>query len=78
MKRMSNRLVARMLHISEQGLRVQARERPELLGFPVVCVRSSVIIMDEPFFRYFYKEDWQEELNKFWEENSNVRTESND
>lgn len=77
MKRMSNRSVARMMNISEQHLREQARERPELLGFPVSCVKSRVIIMDEPFFRYFCGDDWKERLNEYWRE-QDVCTESND
>lgn len=43
---------AAVLNIDPQSLRLQARHRPELLGFPVICIGSRVKIPREPFLRF--------------------------
>jgi len=43
---------AEYLGCSAQQLRVCARERPELLGFPTIIVNSRVLIPKEAFIRF--------------------------
>ena len=42
-------IVSEYLGCDQQTLRLQARLRPDLLGFPVVCVGTRVKIPKEPF-----------------------------
>lgn len=44
--------IAPILRSDPQLIRMQARERPELLGFPVVCIGSRVKIPKEGFLRH--------------------------
>lgn len=44
--------IAPILRSDPQLIRMQARERPELLGFPVICVGSRVKIPREGFLRF--------------------------
>lgn len=46
-------IVAPFLGCDQQTLRLQARHRPDLLGFPVVCLGSRVKIPKEPFIAFF-------------------------
>ena len=41
--------IAPILGSDPQLIRMQARERPELLGFPVICIGSRVKIPKEGF-----------------------------
>lgn len=43
---------ASVIGASAQAIRIQARECPERLGFPVVCVGSRVKIPREPFVAF--------------------------
>ena len=45
-------IVSSYLGCDQQTLRLQARLRPDLLGFPVVCVGSRVQIPKEPFLAF--------------------------
>ena len=45
-------IVASVLEADPQELRMQARERPELLGFPVICIGTRVKIPKEGFLLY--------------------------
>ena len=45
-------IVAEYLGCDQQTLRLQARLRPDLLGFPVVCVGTRVKIPKEPFLAF--------------------------
>lgn len=45
--------IAPYLHSSPSTLRIQAREWPELLGFPVVIVGRRVKIPKTRFVQYF-------------------------
>ena len=44
--------VSKVLKCSEQTLHLQAQLRPELLGFPVVCIGNRVKIPKEPFIKF--------------------------
>lgn len=44
--------IAPILKSDPQLIRMQARERPELLGFPVVCIGSRVKIPREAFLSF--------------------------
>ena len=44
--------VAEVLECSPQALRIQAREKPELLGFPVTVIASRTKIPRIPFLRF--------------------------
>lgn len=44
--------VSGVLKCSEQTLHMQAQLRPELLGFPVVCIGNRVKIPKEPFIKF--------------------------
>ena len=44
--------VAGVLGADPVTLRLQARERPELLGFPTICVGTRVKIPKRPFLRF--------------------------
>lgn len=44
--------VGAVLMADPQTIRVTAKQRPELLGFPVFCVGNRVKIPREPFLRY--------------------------
>lgn len=44
--------VASYLHTNPQALRQQARECPELLGFPVIVVGTRVFIPKRAFLAY--------------------------
>ncbi|MBR3974375.1 MAG: hypothetical protein IKJ88_00780 [Clostridia bacterium] len=46
-------LAARAINIAPQGLRVQARTAPDLLGFPVSVVGNRVLIPRKPFIAFF-------------------------
>lgn len=43
---------ARVIGCNEQALRIQARERPEWLGFPVIRINNQIKIPREAFLRY--------------------------
>lgn len=45
-------IVAEYLQCDQQTLRLQARLRPDLLGFPVICVGNRVKIPKEPFLAF--------------------------
>ena len=45
-------IVSSYLGCDQQTLRLQARQRPDLLGFPVVCVGTRVKIPKEPFLAF--------------------------
>lgn len=44
--------VASVLHLDQQAIRIAARERPDLLGFPVVCVGTRVKIPKKSFVKF--------------------------
>lgn len=44
--------VSGVLHLDQDTIRGQARERPELLGFPVICAGNRVKIPRLPFLRF--------------------------
>ena len=44
--------VASVLHLDQQAVRIAARERPDLLGFPVVCVGTRVKIPRRAFLEF--------------------------
>lgn len=44
--------VAPVLHLHQETIRAQARERPELLGFPVIVAGSRVKIPKRAFLRH--------------------------
>lgn len=44
--------IAPIIGSDPQLIRMQARERPELLGFPVVCIGSRVKIPREAFLSF--------------------------
>jgi len=44
--------VGKVLHLAPQGIRVQARERPELLGFPVTVCGTRTLIPKAGFLRF--------------------------
>ena len=46
------REVAAVLGTTDQGIRTWARQRPEELGFPVICIGSRVKIPKEGFLNY--------------------------
>ena len=48
--------VAGVLAADAQSIRLQAREFPEALGFPVICVRNRVKIPRKPFLRFLGEE----------------------
>ena len=45
--------IAPVIGCDPQGIRITARNNPEWLGFPVVCVKQRVKIPREPFLRYW-------------------------
>ena len=45
-------IVSEHLACDQQTLRLQARLRPDLLGFPVVCVGTRAKIPKEPFLAF--------------------------
>lgn len=45
--------VAPIMECNPQALRITARQHPERLGFPVVCVGNRVKIPREPFLRHW-------------------------
>lgn len=45
-------IVAKYLGCDQQQLRMQARERPDLLGFPVICIGSRVKIPKAGFVAF--------------------------
>lgn len=49
---LSPALVAPIIGCDQQTLRMQARERPDLLGFPTICLGSRVRIPKEGFLAY--------------------------
>ena len=44
--------VGAFLHINPQSIRAQAKEAPELLGFPVIVIGSRVLIPRRAFLAY--------------------------
>lgn len=44
--------VAPILGVNPQTIRINARERPELLGFPVICAGRRVKIPKAAFVRF--------------------------
>lgn len=44
--------VAPILGVNPQTIRINARERPELLGFPVIVMGSRVKIPKVPFLHF--------------------------
>lgn len=46
-------IVAEYLGVSPQAIRVQAKNRPELLGFPVIVIGSRVKIPKNAFIKFF-------------------------
>lgn len=49
---LSPAIVAPILGCDQQTLRMQARERPDLLGFPTVCIGNRVKIPKAGFLAY--------------------------
>ena len=49
---LSPAIVAAVLNADPQELRMQARERPDLLGFPTICIGSRVKIPKEGFLLF--------------------------
>jgi len=45
-------IVAAVLQSDPQELRMQARERPDLLGFPTICIGNRVKIPKAGFLAY--------------------------
>lgn len=48
--------VAGVLAADAQSIRLQAREFPEALGFPVICVGNRTKIPRKPFLRFLGEE----------------------
>lgn len=48
--------VAGVLAADAQSIRLQAREFPEALGFPVICVGNRTKIPRKPFLRFWGEE----------------------
>lgn len=44
--------IAPIFPANPQSIRVQARDKPELLGFPVICIGSRVYIPKQAFLRF--------------------------
>lgn len=44
--------IAEVLEVNPHSIRLMARERPELLGFPVIVVGTRVKIPRVPFINY--------------------------
>ena len=44
--------VAPIIGCDPQGIRITAREHPEWLHFPTICIKSRVKIPREAFLRY--------------------------
>lgn len=53
--------IARVLGCAPQSIRDQARNRPDLLGFPVTVVRRRTYIPRVAFLRYIDGESTSEE-----------------
>lgn len=51
--------VAGVLAADAQSIRLQAREFPEALGFPVICVGNRTKIPRKPFLRFLGEEETQ-------------------
>ena len=49
--------VAGILAADAQSIRLQARELPEALGFPVICVGNRTKIPRKPFLRFLGEEE---------------------
>ena len=49
--------VAGVLAADAQSIRLQAREFPEALGFPVICVGNRTKIPRKPFLRFLGEEE---------------------
>ena len=49
--------VSYVLGLDQDTIRGQARERPELLGFPVICAGRKVKIPKRPFLEFMGKKD---------------------
>lgn len=49
--------VAPILGCDAHSIRVQAREFPEALGFPVICVGNRTLIPRKPFLAYIGEEE---------------------
>ena len=45
-------IVADYLQCDQQTLRLQARLRPDLLGFPAICIGNRVKFPKEPFLAF--------------------------
>lgn len=45
--------VAPIMRSNPQAIRMTARQHPERLGFPVVCIGRRVKIPKEPFIRHW-------------------------
>lgn len=46
--------VARIIHGDAHAIRLQARSRPELLGFPVTVCGTRTKIPKQPFIEYWF------------------------
>lgn len=44
--------VGSIIGFNPQSIRIQAREHPELLGFPVICTRKRVRIPKQAFLAF--------------------------
>lgn len=49
--------VAGVLGVDPHSIRLQAREFPEALGFPVICVGNRTKIPRKPFLAYIGEEE---------------------
>lgn len=46
------KIAGEVLNLDPHSIRLQAREHPERLGFPVICCGSRVKILREPFVQF--------------------------
>lgn len=50
--------VGKILNLSPQHLRMQSRENPAMLGFPVVVCGARAIYPRIPFLNFFFGDGW--------------------
>ena len=49
--------IAQVLGCDAHSIRIQARQYPESLGFPVICVGNRTLIPRKPFLAYIGEEE---------------------
>ena len=52
-------MVAEYLGVSPQAIRVQAKSRPDLLGFPVIVIGSRVKIPKNAFIKFLKGKNYE-------------------